>query len=69
MKWNAKFAGAASWLGPIVGARSLTIIDEILSTFVKAELVRVLYGCLFIVVIIFMPNGTTEFLRKKRARP
>jgi branched-chain amino acid transport system permease protein len=65
----ALFGGGSSWLGPIIGASSLTIINEILSTFVKAELARVLYGCLFIVVIIFMPNGIIEFFKNKRARP
>ena len=64
----ALFGGGASWLGPIIGASSLTIINEILSTFVKAELARVIYGCLFILVIILMPNGVIEFLKGKQAR-
>ncbi len=64
----ALFGGGSSWLGPIIGASSLTIINELLSTFVKAELARVLYGCLFIVVIIFMPNGIIDFFKKKQAR-
>lgn len=64
----ALFGGGSSWLGPIIGASSLTIVNELLSTFVKAELARVLYGCLFIVVIIFMPNGIMEFFKKKGAR-
>jgi branched-chain amino acid transport system permease protein len=64
----ALFGGGSSWLGPIVGASLLTIINEILSTFVNAELARVLYGCLFIVVIIFMPNGIIEFFMKKETR-
>jgi len=65
----ALFGGAASWLGPVVGATGLSFINEILSTFVKAELARVIYGCLFIVVIIFMPNGVIEFVGKLRKSP
>jgi branched-chain amino acid transport system permease protein len=57
------FGGGGSWLGPIVGATALTFINEGLSTFVKAELARIIYGCLFIVVIIFMPNGIIEFFK------
>jgi len=53
-------------MGPIIGAGSLTIINQVLSTFVKAELARVVYGCLFIVVIIFMPNGIIDFFRSDR---
>lgn len=62
----ALFGGASSWLGPVVGAVSLTLVNEGLSTFVKAELARILYGCLFIIVIIFMPDGILEFFSKKR---
>ncbi len=57
------FGGGSSWLGPIVGATALTIVNEGLSTFMKAELARIIYGCLFIVVIIFMPNGIIEFFK------
>jgi branched-chain amino acid transport system permease protein len=64
----ALFGGGSSWLGPIIGASFLTIINELLSTFVKAELARVLYGSLFIVVIIFMPNGIIDFFKKKQTR-
>ena len=61
----ALFGGGGTWLGPILGAAILTIVNESLSTFIKAELARIIYGCLFIVVIIFMPNGMMEFFRKK----
>ncbi len=57
----ALFGGGKSWLGPVVGAVALSLINEGLSTFVKAEWARIIYGCLFIVVIIFMPDGITEF--------
>jgi branched-chain amino acid transport system permease protein len=55
------FGGGRSWLGPVVGAVALSLINEGLSTFVKAEWARIIYGCLFIVVIIFMPDGIIEF--------
>jgi branched-chain amino acid transport system permease protein len=60
------FGGGGSWLGPVIGATALTFVNEILSTFVKAEFARIIYGCLFIVVIIFMPNGITEFLKGRK---
>ncbi len=64
----ALFGGASSWIGPVIGAASLTVVNEGLSTFVKAELARIIYGCLFIIVIIFMPNGVLEFFSRKRKR-
>ena len=60
----ALFGGGGTWLGPIVGAVVLTLVNEGLSTFVKAELARIIYGCLFIGVIIFMPNGIIEFFKR-----
>ncbi len=62
----ALFGGGGTWLGPIIGAVALTLINEGLSIFVKAELARIIYGCLFIVVIVFMPNGIMEFFKKER---
>jgi len=61
----ALFGGGGTWLGPILGAGILTIVNESLSTFMKAELARIIYGCLFIIVIVFMPNGIMEFFRKR----
>jgi branched-chain amino acid transport system permease protein len=63
----ALFGGGGTWLGPIIGAVVLTLVNEGLSTFVKAEFARIIYGCLFIGVIIFMPNGIMEFLKRGRA--
>jgi branched-chain amino acid transport system permease protein len=59
----ALFGGGGTWLGPVIGAVVLTLVNEGLSTFVKAEFARIIYGCLFIGVIIFMPNGIMEFLK------
>jgi branched-chain amino acid transport system permease protein len=64
----ALFGGGGTWLGPIIGAVVLTLVNEGLSTFVKAEFARIIYGCLFIGVIIFMPNGMVEFLKRGRAK-
>ena len=63
----ALFGGGGTWLGPIVGATALSVINEGLSTFVKAELARIIYGSLFIVVIIFMPNGIINFFKRSRS--
>ncbi len=65
----ALFGGGASWLGPLIGATALTFINEGLSTFVKAEFARIIYGCLFILVIVFMPNGIIEFFKHRKTLP
>lgn len=60
----ALFGGGSSWLGPVIGAALLSVVNELLSTFVKAELARIIYGSLFVIVIIFVPNGITQLFRK-----
>lgn len=65
----ALFGGGGTWLGPIIGAVVLTLVNEGLSTFVKAEFARIIYGCLFIGVTIFMPNGIMEFFRRRQKEP
>jgi len=64
----ALFGGGGTLMGPIVGAVLLTLINEGLSTFVKAELARIIYGGLFIGVIIYLPNGIMEFFKNDRYR-
>jgi branched-chain amino acid transport system permease protein len=61
----ALFGGGGTVMGPIIGAVLLTLINEGLSTFVKAEFARIIYGGLFIGVIIFLPNGIMEFFKKE----
>jgi branched-chain amino acid transport system permease protein len=61
----AMFGGGGTWLGPIIGAVILTVVNEGLSTFAQAEIARILYGALFIVVTIFMPNGILDFFRSR----
>ncbi len=65
----ALFGGGGTLLGPIIGAVILTLVNEGLSTFVMAELARIIYGCLFVIVIIYLPNGIMDFFRKGRFNP
>jgi branched-chain amino acid transport system permease protein len=64
----ALFGGGASWTGPLIGAVFLSVINELLSTFIKPEFARVIYGTLFIAVIIFMPDGIVAFVKRRKAR-
>lgn len=62
----ALFGGGTSWPGPLVGAALLSIINELLSTYIKPEIARMIYGALFVAVILFMPDGIVAFLKRKR---
>ncbi len=60
----ALFGGGRSWLGPVLGAIILSLINEALSTFLKAELARIIYGLLFIGVILYLPDGLLSLRRR-----
>ena len=62
------FGGGGSWMGALIGAVSLSLINEFLTTFVGAEIARIIYGLLFIGVILFMPNGIMEYIRRRARR-
>ncbi len=61
------FGGGGSWLGALIGAVSLSLVNEFLTTFVGAEIARIIYGLLFVGVIIFLPNGVMEWIRSPRS--
>ena len=61
----ALFGGGSSWIGPLIGAGLLSIVNELLSTFIKPEMARIIYGAMFIGVILFVPNGIVAFIKKR----
>ena len=65
MKRLAILIGILGDWAAFIGAVLLTLINEGLSTFVRAELARIIYGGLFIIVTIYMPNGIIDFFRKR----
>jgi branched-chain amino acid transport system permease protein len=62
----ALFGGGSSWIGPLIGAGLLSVVNELLSTFIKPEIARIIYGSMFMAVIIFMPDGIVAFVNRKK---
>ena len=56
-----------TWTGPLLGAVLLSLTNQLIVTFIGAEISRILYGLVLILVMIFMPNGIIEFLRARRS--
>lgn len=59
----ASFGGPHTWTGPLLGAITLSIVNQYVETFIGAEVSRVIYGFLLMTVIIFMPNGIIAHIR------
>ncbi len=56
------FGGCRTWKGPLLGAAVLSLANQLIVTFIGAEISRVLYGLLLVIVIIFMPNGVIQYI-------
>jgi branched-chain amino acid transport system permease protein len=71
----AILGGASSLTGPIVGAAIITLVKNVVSTYVERW--NTLLGAIFVIVILFMPYGLVpgcrqlwaRFLRWRAARP
>jgi branched-chain amino acid transport system permease protein len=62
----AFFGGCHTWTGPLLGASILSVANQFFVTFIGAEISRIIYGLLLMGVIIFMPDGVIEPLRRLR---
>ena len=62
----AILGGASSFLGPIVGAVIITLVKNVVSTYVDRW--NSLLGAIFVIVIMFMPFGLVPGVRQLWAR-
>ncbi len=55
----ALLGGRRSWVGPVIGAAIIVVINEVLTAYVGigAEFSRIIYGLLLVIVIMYLPNG------------
>ena len=60
----AVFGGAGTVLGPLLGAVVLASVSELLSTQV-VTLAELFYGIIVILVVLFMPKGLVDVIRRR----
>jgi branched-chain amino acid transport system permease protein len=58
----AILGGASTLLGPILGAIIITIVKNVVSTYIERW--NILLGMIFVIVIMFMPNGLVPGCRQ-----
>jgi branched-chain amino acid transport system permease protein len=58
----AILGGASTLTGPIIGAIIITIVKNVVSTYIERW--NILLGLIFVVVIMFMPNGLVPGCRQ-----
>ena len=57
------FGGCRTWTGPLLGAVVLSLMNQLIVTFIGAEISRIIYGLLLVIVIIFMPDGVLQYVK------
>jgi branched-chain amino acid transport system permease protein len=64
----ALLGGSRWWLGPLIGATILIIVDQMLMAYlpVTGAPSRIVFGLLLIFVIMFMPDGILSFIKRSR---
>ncbi len=62
----AILGGASSFTGPIIGAVIITLVKNVVSSYVDRW--NSLLGAIFVVVILFMPYGIVPGMRQLWAR-
>lgn len=61
--------GAGTVYGPLIGSFLLTLVGEVTRNLTEAQgLSLVIYGCLLVVIIGFLPNGLVDLFRWRRRR-
>ena len=61
--------GAGTVYGPLIGSLLLTLVGEVTRNLTEAQgLSLIIYGCLLVVIIGFLPNGLADLLRMRRRR-
>lgn len=61
----AVFGGAGTVLGPIIGAFSLSVVSEWLSSEVTS-IASLFFGVVIVAAVVFMPHGLTDLARRIR---
>jgi branched-chain amino acid transport system permease protein len=63
---SAIIGGAGTVFGPLVGAAALQLLSEVTRVYIRAfsGFDLMVYGCVLILVIIFLPQGLLEGLRR-----
>lgn len=63
----ALLGGRRSWMGPVIGAAILVVVNEFLTAYVAigAEFSRIIYGLLLVIVIMYLPGGLIGVFKKR----
>jgi branched-chain amino acid transport system permease protein len=63
----ALLGGPSTWIGPVLGACIVVVINEVLTAHanIGAEFARIIYGLLLVVVIMYLPHGLIGLFKKK----
>jgi len=59
--------GTSTWVGPVIGAIVLAVVQQLLTVFASAQVNLLILGTILVASVIFLPGGAVELGRRRRA--
>ena len=58
--------GTSTWVGPVIGAVLLAVVQQLLTVFASAQVNLLVLGLILVASVIFLPGGAIELGRRRR---
>ena len=58
--------GTSTWVGPVIGAVMLAVVQQLLTVFASAQVNLLVLGLILVASVIFLPGGAIELGRRRR---
>lgn len=61
----AILGGTNSWVGALIGATIVTVIDRVLTLYIDSSVSQIIFGVLLLVVILYLPGGISGWFKDR----
>jgi len=56
--------GTSTWVGPVIGAMALAVVQQLLTVFASAQISLLILGLILVASVVFLPGGALELGRR-----
>jgi branched-chain amino acid transport system permease protein len=61
--------GTSTWVGPVIGAVLLAVIQQLLTVFASSQVNQFILGLILVFSVILLPGGAFALVRQQRRKP